>query len=79
MVVWEGVTAVRVVLVLVLTIVVSIKVFVLLRLEDEALCFTVLLVDAEFEVLDTEDLGPTELVDLTGDPLIEDEEERRVV
>lgn len=53
--------------------------FVLLRLEDEALCFTVLLVDAEFEMLGTvEDLGPTELVELSGDSLIEDEEEGRL-
>lgn len=51
----------------------------LLRLEDEALCFTVLLVDGDSGMLDTvEDLEPTELVELTGDPLIEDEEEGRL-
>lgn len=77
-VVWEGVTAV-------VTnvdvsereadslIVLKIVYFVLLVLVD---CFTVLLVDGEFEMLDAvEDLEPTELVE-AGDPLREDEEGR---
>lgn len=87
-VVWEGVTAVRVVLVLALIvtnvdvlereadslIVVKIVNFVLLVLVDG---FTVLLVDGEFGMLDAvEDLEPTELVE-AGDPLREDEEEGR--
>lgn len=98
-VVWEGVTAVRVVLVLVLALIVTnvdvldkeadslvlalvvkiVDFLLLLRVEVEALCFTVLLVDAEFEMLDAvEDLGPTELVDETGYPWTEDEEEGRL-
>lgn len=87
-VVWEGVTAVRVVLVLALIvtnvevlereadslIVVKIVFFVVLVLVD---CFTVLLVAGEFGMLDAvEDLEPTELVE-AGDPLREDEEEGR--
>lgn len=87
-VVWEGVTEVRVVLVLALIvtnvevlereadslIVVRIVNFVLLVVVDG---FTVLLVDGEFGVLDAvEDLELTELVE-AGDPLREDEEEGR--
>lgn len=88
-VVWEGVTPVRVVLVLPLIItnvdvldreadsliVVKIVYFVLLVVVDR---FTVLLADAEFEMLDAvEDLEPTELVVEAGDPRREDEEEGR--
>lgn len=87
-VVWEGVTAGRVVLVLGLVvttvdvperdadslIVVRIVNFVLLVVVDG---FTVLLVDGEIGILDAvEDLELTELVE-AGDPLREDEEEGR--
>lgn len=68
----------RVMLELVLALIVT-NVDVLDREADKgALCFTVLLVDAEFEMLDdVEDLEPTELVDEAGDPWREDEEEGR--
>lgn len=86
----EGSTTVETVLLLVLALIitnvdvlerkaeslvdVSIVYFVLLVLVD---CFRVLLVDAEFGMLDAvEDLEPTELVE-AGDPLREDEEEGR--
>lgn len=89
-VVREGSTTVKTVLLLVLAlivtnvnvlereadslIVVNVVYFVLLVLVD---CFRVLLVDAEFGMLDAvEDLEPTELVEV-GDPLREDEEEGR--
>lgn len=87
-VVWEGVTAARVVLVLALIvtivdlsereadslIVVRIVYFVLLVVVDS---FKLLLVDGEFGMLDAvEDLELTELVE-AGGPLREDEEEGR--